>query len=92
MASRHRLCEKSLSENDEKMIRSYTEKYVKAITENIRSRFPENVLSTLAALAIFNVEAFPADPNSNDFTVHGKGDIETIAKHYNDGVKSVQSE
>ena len=81
MASRHRLCEKSLSENDEKMIRSYTEKYVKAITENIRSRFPENVLSTLAALAIFNVEAFPADPNSNDFTVFGKSDIETIAKH-----------
>ena len=64
LASRHILCEKELSAENEQQVKLCTEKYAESIIGNVHAHFPEDMLSVLGTLSIFNVENFPSTSDS----------------------------
>ena len=71
----------SMTESQEKRVKSLAGKYVKSMCENIDARFPANSCEVLNAFSIFDLELLPAQ-NSPTFIVYGNDGVRTLKKQF----------
>ena len=71
----------SMTDSQEKRVKSLPGKYVKSMCENIDARFPANSCEVLNAFSIFDVELLPAQ-NSPAFIVYGNDEVRTLKKQF----------
>ena len=92
LASRHILCEKELSAENEQQVKLHIEKHAESIIGNIHAHFPENMLSVLGSFFIFNVENFPSNSDTEEFKVYGDESIHILKDHYQDDENTARNQ
>ena len=81
-ANRLSACEITI--NEEK-IGVFSRQYSNSIIKNLEERFPKEKLNVLDPFSVLNVEQFPTDVHSQEFSVYGNDEIKLFSDHFQIG-------
>ena len=82
LQTRQKSCGLEINEEQDGITTDMAERYVKAMIWNITERFLPDLLEVFDAFSTFNLEKFPPDSSSNEFTVYCNSEVEIFCQYY----------
>ena len=71
----------TMTDSQEKRVKSLPGKYMKSMCENIDARFPAHSCEVLNAFSVFDIDLLPPQKSAT-FTIHGNEDIRTLKNQF----------